>query len=119
MITYCKQNLEEIKHLILKLSNKEYKYASKLLSEATIGQHIRHILEFYQSIFNDTNAHIINYDTRKRNLEIEINSNVAIQIIDEICENLTRNFVDKQLILEGNFCADEGNTIQINTTFYR
>jgi len=103
MKTYCKQNLEEIKELILKLSNEEYVYASKLLSEATIGQHTRHILEFYQSIFNQENLNSINYDNRKRNLEIETNRLVAIQMIDEICSNLTSNFSDKQLILEGNF----------------
>lgn len=119
MKTYCKQNLEEIKKLILKLSNEEYVYASKLLSKATIGQHIRHILEFYQSVFNPGNSNIIKYDNRKRNLEIETNSVVAIQIIDEICANLTRNFIDKQLILEGNFCADKGNKIQIQTTLNR
>lgn len=119
MKVYCKQNLEEIKKLILKLSNKEYVYASKLLSEATIGQHIRHILEFYQIIFNQGNSNIINYDNRKRNLEIETNGIVAIQIIDEICANLTRDFIDKQLILEGNFCAIEGRKIQIQTTLNR
>ncbi|MFK5957393.1 MAG: DinB family protein [Lutibacter sp.] len=119
MKTYCKQNLVEIKKLILKLSNEEFVYVSKLLSEATIGQHIRHILEFYQSIINTKNSSVINYDNRKRNLEIETNSSVAIQIIDEICAQLTRNFINKQLILEGNFCADEGRKIQIQTTLNR
>ena len=119
MKTYCKQNLEEIKTLILKLSNEEYVYASKLLSEATIGQHIRHILEFYQSVFNQMNSNIINYDNRKRNSEIETNSAMAIQIIHEICMNLTRSFINKQLVLEGNFCTNEGNKRQIQTTLNR
>lgn len=119
MKIFCKQNLEEIKQLTIKLSDKEYVYASKLLSGATIGQHIRHILEFYQSVFNGENSKVINYDNRKRNLEIEKNRIVAIQIIDEICTNLIQNLKDKKFVLEGNFCTVEGNQIQIQTTLNR
>ncbi len=119
MKTYCKQNLEEIKNLVAQLSNEQYTYASKLLSEATIGQHVRHILEFYQSVFNGIDSKIVNYDHRKRNLSIETDKDFAIQIMDSINTRLALEIADEPLVLEGNFCAEEGNQIQIKTTLFR
>jgi hypothetical protein len=64
MKIYCKQNLEEIKKLVIQFSDQQYVYGSKLLSDATIGQHVRHILEFYQSVLNGLDSKNINYDNR-------------------------------------------------------
>ncbi len=119
MKTYCKQNLEEIKGLMLQLSNAQYTYASKLLSDATIGQHVRHILEFYQSVMKGIDTKIINYDNRERNLLIETDKNVAIQIIDLINANLTLDIMDQPFILEGNFSSEPGKQTQIQTTLFR
>jgi hypothetical protein len=119
MKTYCKQNLEEIKALLLQLSNAQYTYASKLLSEATIGQHVRHILEFYQSVLKGIDTKIINYDNRERNLLIETEKDFAIQVIDFISTNLAHDLLDKSIILEGNFSSEPGKQTQIQTTIFR
>ena len=119
MKTYCEQNLEEIKALLLQLSNAQYTYASKLLSEATIGQHVRHILEFYQSVMKGVDTKIINYDNRERNLLIETDKDFAIQIIDFINANLALNLQDEPIILEGNFSSEQGKQTQIQTTLFR
>lgn len=119
MKTYCKQNLEEIKALLLQLSNEQYTYASKLLSEATIGQHVRHILEFYQSVLNGVNTKVINYDLRERKLLIETDNDFAIRTIDSINEVLALDIQDRPFILEGNFSSEPGNQTQIQTTLFR
>jgi hypothetical protein len=119
MQTYCQENLNEIKLVLLKLTNEQYIYPSSTLFGATIGQHVRHILEFYQSVFNGLESKLINYDKRERNLLIETNTKVAIQLIEAICVKLSQNTKDQNLILEGNFCAEEGNQIQICTSFLR
>jgi len=119
MKTYCQQNLIEIKMLILQLTKEQYVYNSKMISGATIGQHIRHILEFYQSVLNGMDIKSINYDNRNRNLLIETDKDFAIQIIDSINTNLSLDMLDESFILEGNFCAEEGKQIQIQTTLFR
>ena len=119
MKTYCKQNLEEIKKLIMQLSEEQYMHHSRLLSEATIGQHVRHIVEFYQSILNGLTTKRINYDSRKRDLLIETNREFAIQIIDGICSRLALDIADEPFVLEGNLCADEGHETQLKTTLFR
>ncbi|SFS69558.1 DinB family protein [Lutibacter maritimus] len=119
MKTYCKQNLEELKKLVIKLSDQEYTYGSKLLSNATIGQHVRHILEFYQSVLDGLDSKIINYDNRKRNLLIETNKDVVIEVIESICSKLTMEFSDALCYLEGNFSENEKNETLIKTTVFR
>ena len=52
MKTYCQENLNEIKKVLLLLTDEQYSYPSNTLFRATIGQHVRHILEFYQSVLN-------------------------------------------------------------------
>ena len=115
----CKENLIEIKSVLLQLTNKQYTFQSKTLFGATIGQHVRHILEFYQSIFGGLESKVVNYDNRERNLSIETDTKIAIQVIDKICSKLREDNCDTQMILEGNFCADEGNQIKIETSFLR
>lgn len=115
----CKENLIEIKRVLLKLNNDQYTYKSNSLFGATIGQHIRHILEFYQCVFNGLNTKKINYDSRERKFSIETEVSVAILKIDEICLMLKNNTNDTYLLLESNFCFDEGNQINIETSYKR
>ncbi len=119
MKTYCQENLKEIKKLLLQLSNEQYIYNAQLLSNATIGQHVRHIVEFYQSALAGLDSNNINYDNRKRNLLIETDKDVAMEIMDSICSKLAMDIVDKSCTLEGNFCADGGKETQIKTSLFR
>ena len=119
MKTYCQENLTEIKKVLLLLTNEQYSYPSNTLFGATIGQHVRHILEFYQSVFNGLDTKTVNYDNRKRNLLIETDNQYAIQVIDEINASLALDILDETLVLEGNFCAEEGKETEIKTTLFR
>lgn len=119
MKTYCKENLSEIKALLIQLSNDQYTYASKLLSDATIGQHVRHILEFYQCVLKGINSKVINYDLRERNLQIETDKNFAIQTINNIYTVLTLDIQNESSVLEGNFSSKPGNLTEIQTTLFR
>lgn len=119
MKTYCQENLTEIKKVLLLLTDEQYLYPSNTLFGATIGQHVRHILEFYQSVFNGLNTKTVNYDNRKRNLLIETDNQYAIQVIDEINASLALDILDETLVLEGNFCAEEGKETEIKTTLFR
>ncbi len=119
MQTYCQENLNEIKKVLVKLTNEQYKQQSSTLFGASIGQHVRHILEFYQNVLIGLDSKTVNYDSRERNLLIETDTKFTIQMIDEICSKLKENISDESMILEGNFCAEEGKQIQIKTSFLR
>jgi len=42
--------LEQVGELLSRLSNELFVKKQSLINQATVGQHIRHILEFYQCI---------------------------------------------------------------------
>jgi len=119
MKTYCQENLNEIKKVLFQLTNEQYDHKAILLSQASIGQHVRHILEFYQSILNSLETKTVNYDNRKRNLLIETDCQYAIQIIDEINTSLALDILDENYVLQGIFCAEEGKQTQIQTSLFR
>lgn len=50
MINYCKKNINEIGHLLQNLTDREYALPLTLLSGSSVGQHVRHVLEFYTSL---------------------------------------------------------------------
>ena len=119
MKTYCQENLNEIKRVLLQLNKEQYSYPSKTLFGATIGQHVRHILEFYQNALDGLESKMVNYDNRKRNLLIETNKEYAIQIIEAINSSLSISITDESIVLEGNFCVEEGQKMQIQSSFFR
>tara|TARA_R110001592_G_C13098064_1_gene743949 strand:- start:1001 stop:1501 length:501 start_codon:yes stop_codon:yes gene_type:complete len=116
---HCKHNLLEIKSLLGNLKPEDYAKPLSLLSDSTIGQHVRHILEFYICLIASKNTGIVNYDNRKRNLEIENSVHFAQSQIEFIIENFILENNNLQFTLEGNYSAETTQITVIPTTYQR
>ncbi len=119
MQTYCKQNLQEIKNLISVLAPKEYVFESGLLTRTTIGQHIRHILEFYVCLIKGSKHGLVNYDQRERNLSLETDQEYATHLIDAICIDLVELNYKASMQLVGNFSTSDIENAVLETSFKR
>ncbi len=119
MIHYCLQNLNELKSITAVLSDEQFQYKSSILSGASIGQHVRHILEFYTCLLASRENGIVNYDKRERNLQIESSTQFASYTIEKISEDIFRLGKKTELLLEGNFSSIEDRDIMIKTSFHR
>jgi hypothetical protein len=84
------------------------------LSNATIGQHTRHIIELYQCLLNGYPEGAINYDDRKRNALYEQDIDAAVAEILEIRQNLEQP--DKALNI---YCGTDDNSVCIESNYYR
>lgn len=100
MIKDCITNLMEHQELLLKLSDKQYQHQSELLSGASIGQHLRHVIEFYDCLLNGLSQQKINYEKRARSLELENNRKTAIKKISSIKDQLLSLELNSRLYLE-------------------
>ncbi len=60
------KKLEEIKSLFRQLSHNLYTAPKEILSGATIGQHFRHILDFYICLEKGVDIGTVSYDERER-----------------------------------------------------
>lgn len=115
----CKHNLTELQNLLKKITPEAYIRRLDILSNAAIGQHIRHILEFYSCVFSGLNINRVNYDARPRDPELENIPLAADQRITGLLSLLDANSSDKELMLEGNFTLLSDETACIRTTLYR
>jgi len=83
--------LSEIISLLEQLPAQEsYTAPCHELSQATIGQHTRHVIELYQCLLAGYEAAVVNYDDRKRNKLYENSREEAIAAIKEIQSGLVR-----------------------------
>jgi uncharacterized damage-inducible protein DinB len=87
------------------------------LSGASIGKHVRHIIELFQSLQNGYENGIINYDKRKRDTRIENEKQWALTLLHEIRVDLNRS--DKELSLESSYDDDSTEVIYIKTNYNR
>ena len=83
-----KSALLEIKKLTIVLSDEVYSKPLDILSGSSIGQHMRHIVEFYTCLIAQHEQQVINYDLRTRNQLIEQYSKSCALAIDEILAQL-------------------------------
>ncbi len=99
------------------LSQQEYIQPCQTLSNNTIGQHIRHIIELFQCLESGYEAGLVNYEKRKRDINIETDKELAKGLLQTIYNNLSRP--DKSLILEAAYSDNSSDAIRISTNFYR
>jgi uncharacterized damage-inducible protein DinB len=107
----------QLSDTLQQLSNDEYTQKSSALFSATIGQHVRHIIELFICLEHGYENGFINYEKRKRDYSIESNKEIAIMLLDQIPSGF--HGLDKNLLLEATYdeCSDE--TILITTNYLR
>ncbi|MFZ1561687.1 MAG: hypothetical protein WAT37_17260 [Saprospiraceae bacterium] len=119
MVTHCIKNLNEIKSFIYSISENQYTYQCDTLSGATIGQHVRHILEFYLCLLNGVHQGSINYDSRERNIQLETDMKFAIFTLNKMITNLEVIPVKNQIKLFGNYCIENNDALTIDSSIER
>ena len=109
-----KNTLIELKDVLHQLNNETFTKPIPSLSNATIGEHTRHIIELYQAVLTAHDTGTLNYDARPRNKTIQENKIIAITTIDEIVNTIEKE--DKKLIMEHSV----SNLItRIETNYFR
>lgn len=121
MQTECKENLWQLSDLLKELNPQQYQYPSPLLSGGSIGQHIRHILEFYNCLFEAFKLQLpqVNYDKRKRDTSIEQKPELARDTIKNIIGFLDKVSISGNTILEANFSCEKNQVSTMQTSFRR
>jgi hypothetical protein len=120
MQTECKENLESIAYLLEKLSPDQYQHPSYYLSGASIGQHIRHIIEFYTCLsqaYKESGS--INYDQRKRAMLLEKDPKEAVNVIVQLISWLQTDKILGEVSLVAAYSASNDNACTIPSSFQR
>lgn len=117
LISATQQLFTQIQQTLVVLTNTQYTTKSKVLSGATIGQHVRHIIELYIELQKGYQCGTVHYENRKRDHVIETDKLFAQQQMNSILNNLQQP--NKPLLLNAAFEIDNDTTLTINTNYYR
>lgn len=116
----CINILGQLENAITKVSSRDFVRPSIALGGSSIGQHIRHTLEFFVCLESGFDRGVVNYDNRAHDKLIEKDKTRALATLEGI-----RNFIiinnsdNKSLILEGIYDQDSTEVYTIGTNFYR
>lgn len=80
--------LEQIDHVICQLEPADYVRPLPEFDGSTLGQHFRHILEFFQCLQEGVASGTVDYAARQRNLLYEENPRVAAGVFANFAEAL-------------------------------
>ena len=113
------KKLEEIKSLLLQFSEELYTAPRGILSEATIGQHFRHILEFYICLEKGSKTGSVSYDDRERDVLLETDMVFAMKSIGKLIQFLSSLENDRSLTMKANYSDANEELTTIQTSLYR
>jgi uncharacterized damage-inducible protein DinB len=103
MKTAAKENLTQLKNLLQSISLEDYSRKTEVLSGSTIGQHIRHIVEFYLLLVTGSFTGTISYDKRERDKRIETDPGFAIDTIDKVVKGIETFDESSPVIFEADY----------------
>ncbi len=102
---------------IEQLSIEQYNQPCISLSNATIGQHVRHIIELFQCLNKGYDSGKVNYDDRKRDISIEASKSLALSHLLSIqADSLKSN---KKIELEVCYDNHTNEKLIIESNYYR
>ena len=107
-------SLQELNDLLAQISDADYAQPCHELSNATIGEHTRHIIEMFQCLNSQYESGIVNYDQRQRNKLIQTSSEFAMSQIKEIQSSIDRENkkIELQQIIDGSAISIESNYLR-------
>jgi hypothetical protein len=86
-----KQTLRDLKQVIEQLSPADFANPMPQLSNASIGEHTRHTIEFFQCLIQSYSHDMaLDYDNRARNKQIQTNPMLAVSYIQQIIACIER-----------------------------
>ncbi|MFN5133856.1 MAG: hypothetical protein ACK5DG_00975 [Chitinophagaceae bacterium] len=117
LFSSIKESFTQLNVALEQVTDEEYVQPSQNLSNATIGQHTRHIIEMYQCLLNGYDAGLVCYDHRKRDMAIETNKEFAKQLLVDIA--LQSNQPNKELELTAIYGDATAEELKVSTNYYR
>ena len=118
LFSLLSNSLGQLREVVYELNDTKYTYSLSILGGATIGQHLRHILEFYLCLFEALEARdpVVNYGNRRRDTALETKREKALKTITHIEEQLQKHTSDLSLTLQS---FTEGIKVQARSSLYR
>lgn len=101
-----KEMIRQLTEVLIKLQDGDYTVQLPVLGGATLGQHFRHILDFYFSLLRDLPSATIDYGCRERNPRIEQERSFAMASLQQIGDRVEGLEESRPLTVRADFSDD-------------
>jgi hypothetical protein len=115
----CTNILGQLSSLVNQISEKDFVKPADTLSHSTIGQHLRHTLEFFICFEQGFEKGLINYDKRAHDKLIESDKFIALAAIQRIQDFVQQHNEDKVLKLEVGYDLAKEEFVVVDTNYTR
>ena len=115
----CTNILSQLSSLINQVSEQDFTKPATSLSNSTLGQHMRHTLEFFICFEQGFDKGLINYDKRAHDKLIETDKFLAMAAIQRIQDFINKNQEDRPLKLEVGYDLSKEDFVLVDTNYTR
>lgn len=114
-----KNVLDQLSTVVSQMGAKDFKKPVDTLNNATVGQHVRHTLEFFTCLLDGYINGIVNYDKRNHDKGIERDKSQALTTLNNIISFIDKVEENHRFKLEVDYGVDTDLTCAIETNFNR
>lgn len=111
--------LSQLAHIVDQIEGEDFVKPCSLLGGSSVGQHMRHTLEFFICLESGCACGTVNYDKRAHDKLIESDQHIARSAIQKIMDFINRQNGDFSLTLEVGYALDSEESIKISTNYFR
>lgn len=115
----CTGILNQLCTMVDQVSEQDFTRPATTLGNSTIGQHLRHTLEFFICFEQGVAKGLINYDKRAHDKLIESDKFLALAALQRIQDFVTKQEEDKPLKLEVGYDLSREEFATIDTNYTR
>jgi len=89
LLNYLDTVFKQLTELTDTMNELDYCKPLSLLSDNTVGKHIRHIIEFFECFDEGCKTGVVDYDKRERNIEIEVSPIYASTKLNDLYDSIS------------------------------
>ena len=115
----CCNILLQLTDLVNQITEQDFIKPVDTLGNSTIGQHLRHTLEFFICLEQGFEKGLINYDKRAHDKLIESDKFIALSVLNKVSAFINSQPTDKELKLEAGYDLDKEEFVTISTNLMR
>ena len=103
--------ISQLQLLLNQIETAAYSDGMPILQGSSLGQHVRHVIEFYVCLSRQMDAGVVNYDDRERNHQLENDLSYTRQILGELSDEVAGWHTDQPLRLRAIYGSDDATEV--------
>lgn len=120
LVYACRTILQQLTDLVTQLHPEDFCRPAESLSGASVGQHLRHTLEFFICLEAGYARGVVNYDQRAHDKTLEVDKQAALAALQRIQHFVEHILIqERTLNLEVGYSASDDDVVRVETNTMR